>query len=40
MNRLLAHPSTERLLVQFNRENVVTGCRDILDDLRRALTEG
>ncbi len=40
MNRLLAHPSTERLLVQFNRENVVTGCRDILDELRRAITEG
>ena len=40
MNRLLAHPSTERLLVQFNRENVVQGCRDILDELRRALTEG
>jgi L-seryl-tRNA(Ser) seleniumtransferase len=40
LNRLLAHPSTERLLVQFNRENVVTGCRDILDELRRAITEG
>jgi L-seryl-tRNA(Ser) seleniumtransferase len=40
MPRLLAHPSTERLLVQFNRENVVTGCRDILDELRRAMTEG
>ena len=40
MNRLLSHPSTERLLVQFNRENVVTGCGDILDDLRRALAEG
>jgi Selenocysteine synthase N terminal len=40
MNRLLAHPSTERLLVQFNMENVVQGCRDILDDLRRAITEG
>jgi L-seryl-tRNA(Ser) seleniumtransferase len=40
MNRLLAHPSTERLLVQFNRESVVTGCGDILDELRRALTEG
>jgi L-seryl-tRNA(Ser) seleniumtransferase len=40
MNRLLAHPSTERLLVQFNRENVVQGCRDILDDLRRAISEG
>jgi L-seryl-tRNA(Ser) seleniumtransferase len=40
LNLLLAHPSTERLLVQFNRENVVTGCRDILDELRRAITEG
>jgi L-seryl-tRNA(Ser) seleniumtransferase len=40
LNLLLAHPSTERLLVQFNRENVVTGCRDILDELRRAMTEG
>jgi L-seryl-tRNA(Ser) seleniumtransferase len=40
MNRLLAHPSTERLLVQFNMENVVQGCRDILDDLRRAINEG
>jgi L-seryl-tRNA(Ser) seleniumtransferase len=40
INRLLAHPSTERLLVQFNRENVVAGCRDILDELRRAMTEG
>ena len=40
MNQLLAHPSTERLLVQFNRENVVQGCRDILDDLRRAISEG
>lgn len=40
MNQLLAHPSTERLLVQFNRENVVQGCRDILDELRRAITQG
>lgn len=40
MSHLLAHPSTERLLVQFNRENVLQGCRDILDDLRRALDEG
>ena len=40
MNRLLAHPSTERLLVQFNMENVVQGCRDILDELRRAINEG
>src|SRR5688572_4568460 len=40
MNRLISHPSTERLLVQFNREAVVTGCGDILDDLRRALIEG
>jgi L-seryl-tRNA(Ser) seleniumtransferase len=38
--RLLAHKSTERLLVQFNRENVVTGCGDILEELRRALGEG
>jgi L-seryl-tRNA(Ser) seleniumtransferase len=40
MTRLLAHPSTERLLVQFNRENVVQGCRDLLEELRRAITEG
>jgi L-seryl-tRNA(Ser) seleniumtransferase len=40
LNQLLAHPSTERLIVQFNRENIVQGCRDVLDDLRRALTEG
>jgi L-seryl-tRNA(Ser) seleniumtransferase len=40
MNQLLAHPSTERLFVQFNQENVVQGCRDILDELRRAITEG
>ena len=40
MTRLLAHPLTERLLVQFNRENVVTGCRDILDELSRTMAEG
>ena len=40
MNRLLAHPSTERLLVQFNQEVVVQGCRDILDELRQAINEG
>jgi L-seryl-tRNA(Ser) seleniumtransferase len=40
INRLLAHPSTELLLVQFNRENVVQGCRDLLEELRRALNEG
>ena len=40
MNQLLSHPSTERLLVQFNMENVVQGCRDILDELRLAINEG
>jgi L-seryl-tRNA(Ser) seleniumtransferase len=40
VSRLLAHPRTERLLVRFNREYVVQGCRDILDELRRAIGEG
>ncbi|MBI2827793.1 MAG: L-seryl-tRNA(Sec) selenium transferase [Acidobacteria bacterium] len=40
VSRLLAHPRTERLLVRFNREYVVQGCRDILDELRSALSEG
>lgn len=40
VGHLLAHPSTERLLVQFNRENVLQGCHDILEDLRRAINEG
>ena len=40
VSRLLAHPRTERLLVRFNREYVVQGCRDILDELRTALIEG
>ena len=40
VSRLLAHPTTERLLVQFNREYVVQGCRDILEDLRRVLSQG
>ena len=40
VSRLLAHPRTERLLVRFNREYVVQGCRDILDELRRAISGG
>jgi L-seryl-tRNA(Ser) seleniumtransferase len=40
MSRLLAHPKTERLLVRFNRDYVVEGCREILDELRRAITQG
>ncbi|MBI4886127.1 MAG: L-seryl-tRNA(Sec) selenium transferase [Acidobacteria bacterium] len=40
VSRLLAHPRTERLLVRFNREYVVQGCRDILDELRRVITQG
>jgi len=40
VNRLLAHPRTERLLVRFNREYVVQGCRDILDELRRVIAQG
>ena len=40
VSRLLAHPRTERLLVQFNREYVVQACRDILEQLRRAAADG
>ena len=40
VSRLLAHPRTEALLIRFNREYVVQGCRDILDELRRALADG
>ncbi|MGH9253228.1 MAG: L-seryl-tRNA(Sec) selenium transferase [Vicinamibacterales bacterium] len=40
VSRLLAHARTERLLIRFNREYVVQGCRDILDELRRALSGG
>jgi L-seryl-tRNA(Ser) seleniumtransferase len=40
VSRLLAHPRTEPLLIRFNREYVVQGCRDILDELRRALADG
>ncbi|OFW01235.1 MAG: L-seryl-tRNA(Sec) selenium transferase [Acidobacteria bacterium RIFCSPLOWO2_02_FULL_68_18] len=39
VSRLLAHPRTERLLVRFNREYVVDGFRDILDELRRAIAQ-
>jgi len=37
VSRLLAHPTAERLLARFNREYVVQGCRDILDELRHAI---
>jgi L-seryl-tRNA(Ser) seleniumtransferase len=40
VSRLLAHPKTEPLLIRFNREYVVQGCRDILDELRSALDDG
>ena len=40
VSRLLAHPRAERLLIRFNREYVVQGCRDILDELRSALGDG
>ena len=40
VSRMLAHPKTEPLLIRFNREYVVQGCRDILDELRRALNDG
>jgi len=40
VSRLLAHPKAERLLIRFNREYVVQGCRDILDELRRAIGDG
>jgi L-seryl-tRNA(Ser) seleniumtransferase len=40
VSRLLAHPRAERLLVRFNRQYVVQGCRDILDERRRAISQG
>jgi L-seryl-tRNA(Ser) seleniumtransferase len=40
VSRLLAHPRTERLLVRFNREYVVRGCRDVLAELRHSLSSG
>jgi L-seryl-tRNA(Ser) seleniumtransferase len=40
VSRLLAHPRAEPLLIRFNREYVVQGCRDILDELRSALSDG
>ena len=40
VSRLLAHPKTEPLLIRFNREYVVQGFRDILDELRNALGDG
>ena len=40
VSRLLAHPNAERLLIRFNREYVVQGCRDILSELRRTISDG
>jgi L-seryl-tRNA(Ser) seleniumtransferase len=40
VSRLLAHPKAERLLIRFNREYVVQGCRDILSELRRTIGDG
>ena len=40
VSRLLAHPTAERLLIRFNREYVVQGCRDILGELRRTINDG
>ena len=40
VSRLLAHPRAEPLLIRFNREYVVQGCRDVLDELRSALSDG
>ncbi len=40
VSRLLAHPRMEPLLIRFSREYVVQGCRDILDELRAALSGG
>jgi L-seryl-tRNA(Ser) seleniumtransferase len=40
VSRLLAHPKAEPLLIRFNREYVVQGCRDVLDELRSALGDG
>jgi L-seryl-tRNA(Ser) seleniumtransferase len=40
ISQLVAHPSTERLLIRFNREGVMQGYRDILSELERALRQG
>ena len=40
VSRLIAHPRAEPLFIRFNREYVVQGCRDILDELRSALSDG
>jgi len=40
VSRLLAHPRTERLLARVNRELVVRTCREVLDELRRAMRNG
>ena len=40
VSRLLAHPTTERLLTRVNRELVVQACRDLLDELRATVRDG
>src|SRR4051794_35938111 len=40
VDRLLAHPKTQPLLAEFNREYVVHHCREILNELRSAIRLG
>lgn len=40
VDRLLKHPSCERLLNRFNREYVTRKCRESLEDLRHGLRQG
>ena len=40
LSSVLGHPRTEHLLIRFGREHVVQGCRDILDELGRAISSG
>lgn len=38
--QLLARPTASRLLSLFDQENVLQGCRDILEELRHAISQG
>lgn len=40
MDRLLNHPGSEPLPARFNRDYVTQKCREVLDDLRRAIQDG
>ena len=40
IDRLLAHPTGERLLATFRRDYVTRACRQLLDDVRGAIREG